>query len=293
VSTTLDEFRGESSNDEPRSTWRHFYVAGAQQLLLVRPTQQEPIPLRCGDLAILLRGAHLAHVTNQREDLESSTGDGDVAPSLYGAFELPMGNTNPLLHALPGCLVVRSRDASQCFRELSKVLLAAAREPRPGQQIVINALASSLLAFALCEHAYQTHMSRGIFAALLDSRIARVLHAVHERSGENWNIRSMASLAGMSRSTFAVHFSMIVGVPPMRYVMSWRIGQAKQLLRDNRLSVSKVAEMLGYSSEAAFRKLFKRVEGIGPGQARAEARLHHPSVAVRRVPAEFAQLTRS
>jgi AraC family transcriptional activator of mtrCDE len=111
-------------------------------------------------------------------------------------------------------------------------------------------------------------------ATLLDGRIARTLAVIHDRLDEQWTLRSLANVAGMSRSTFALHFSALTGMPPMRYVTSWKVARSKHLLQDRQLSVAKVAEMLGYSSEAAFRKLFKRVEGIGPGQARAAARLN-------------------
>lgn len=106
------------------------------------------------------------------------------------------------------------------------------------------------------------------------AKIARVLAAIHERLDEPWTLRSLAAIAGMSRSTFALHFSALMGMTPMRYVTSWKVARAKQLLQDRQLSVAKVAEMLGYSSEAAFRKLFKRVEGMGPGQARAAGRFN-------------------
>jgi AraC-like DNA-binding protein len=197
---------------------------------------------------------------------------GEGAAMLYGEFDLPMGPASTLLRALPGCLIVRSREASPYFGQLVSILRAVVRDTRPGQQILINNLASTILALAVCEYAYRVPGAGEAFAALLDVRIVRVLRAIHERPGENWNIRTLAALAGMSRSTFAQHFLAIIGMPPMRYVTSWRIGRAKELLQDHCLSVAQVAEMLGYGSEAAFRKLFKRVAGMGPGQARADAR---------------------
>jgi AraC family transcriptional activator of mtrCDE len=110
--------------------------------------------------------------------------------------------------------------------------------------------------------------------SISNAKIARVLAAIHDRLDEQWTLRSLAAVAGMSRSTFALHFAALMGMPPMRYVASWKVARSKHLLQDRRLSVAKVAEMLGYSSEAAFRKLFKRIEGIGPGQARVAARFN-------------------
>jgi AraC-like DNA-binding protein len=78
-------------------------------------------------------------------------------------------------------------------------------------------------------------------------------------------------IAGMSRSAFALSFGDTMGVPPMQYLTLWRVTQARRLLQDRRLSVAAIAEKLGYKSETAFRKLFKRIEGVGPGKARASA----------------------
>jgi AraC-like DNA-binding protein len=202
---------------------------------------------------------------------------GDSASMLYGNFDFPMGNRSSLAGSLPNCLVVKSRDASPYVRQLASILLDAARETRFGQQMLIDKLAGSLLAFAVCEYASRTEALHAIVTPIHDARIARALRAFHERSGEEWSVRSLAAMAGMSRSSFALHFTTAMGLPPMQYAALWRVAQAKQLLKDSRLSVASVAELLGYSSEAAFRKLFKRVEGVGPGNARTAARFGNVS----------------
>ncbi|HEY2622247.1 MAG TPA: helix-turn-helix transcriptional regulator, partial [Dyella sp.] len=86
-----------------------------------------------------------------------------------------------------------------------------------------------------------------------------------------WTMQSMASLACMSRSAFAERFTQLMKVPPVQYVTQWRVSVAEQLLRDRQQSVAGIAQQLGYSSEAAFRRLFKRVSGICPGRVRAES----------------------
>ena len=82
-------------------------------------------------------------------------------------------------------------------------------------------------------------------------------------------MQNMAGLACMSRSAFAERFTQLMNVPPMQYVTQWRVNVAERLLHDPDLSVASIAERLGYSSEAAFRRLFKRVSGICPGHVRA------------------------
>jgi len=243
-----------------------FYLIGAQEHLLTVPSLHEPNRLGSRDLAIVLNGTCHGLTPVQLDNTESALQQG--AHLVNGEFEFLSGDTSPLLRAVPGYLIVRSGAASPQFRDLVESLLTLSRESWFGRQVVMNQLANCVLALAICEHAFRTGAPPEVLVALQNARIARALEAIHSRPGENWSIRSLAAMAGMSRSTFALQFSAVIGVPPMRYLTLWRVAQAKRLLQDKRLSVAKVAEILGYSSEAAFRKLFKRVEGVGPGKAR-------------------------
>src|SRR3546814_15410388 len=78
--------------------------------------------------------------------------------------------------------------------------------------------------------------------------------------------------AGMSRTAFTELFTQTVGQPPIQYLAQWRATEARRLLKNRRFSVAAIAEMMGYRSEAAFRRFFKRVEGVGPGKVRAGER---------------------
>lgn len=262
VGALSNEHRGARRDEAPTASRRHFYLIGEAEYLQLGPMPTERIQLHRDDLVVVLG--------NVRHTLVAADGG---AATLHGMFELPRGAASTLLQALPGCLIVRSRDAHPHFGKLVEILRAVVSDVRPGQQILINNLAGSILALAVFEHARQVPGHDEGLASLLDVRIARVLRAIHEHPETNWSIRSLSGIAGMSRSTFALHFLSVVGVPPMRYVTSWRIDKAKQMLQDQRLSVAQVAQMLGYSSEAAFRKLFKRVAGEGPGRARQNAQV--------------------
>jgi AraC-like DNA-binding protein len=83
-------------------------------------------------------------------------------------------------------------------------------------------------------------------------------------------MQSMAALACMSRSAFAERVTQLMKQPPIQYVTQWRVSVAEQLLRDRQQSVAGIAQQLGYSSEAAFRRLFKRVSGKCPGRVRGD-----------------------
>ena len=141
---------------------------------------------------------------------------------------------------------------------------------RWGQQAVRNKLADTLFTLAVCEYVRRSEQPRGLLAALTDTRLARALSAMHERPGEDWTLAELARVAGMSRTAFAELFAQTVGQPPMQYLAGWRAAEARRLLHDRRLSVANIAERLGYRSEAAFRRFFKRLEGIGPGRLRAK-----------------------
>jgi AraC family transcriptional regulator, activator of mtrCDE len=260
--------RAVCSNDAEVAHGR-FHFIGAQEYLLTGPSPHEPHRLGSGDLVIFLNGTRHGLTPAQLDSAETLLRQDALV--LNGEFEFLSGDARALLQAVPDYLIVRSREASPQFRDLAGSLLTVSREHWFGRQIVMNQLATCLLALAICEHAFRTGAPPEALVALQNARIARVLEAIHSRPGERWSIRSLAAVAGMSRSTFTLQFSTVIGMPPMRYLTLWRMAEAKRLLQDKSLSVAKVAEIMGYSSEAVFRKSFKRVEGIGPGKARADS----------------------
>ncbi len=116
--------------------------------------------------------------------------------------------------------------------------------------MLLNKLADTLFTLAVCDYANRNNDRRGLFAALTDSRICKVLQAVHENPGHPWTMQSMASLACMSRSAFAERFAQLMKMPPMQYVTQWRVSVAERLLRDRQLSVASIADRLGYKQRS-------------------------------------------
>ena len=96
----------------------------------------------------------------------------------------------------------------------------------------------------------------------------KALAVIHRETERAWTLESLAQIAGMSRASFAQRFSELVGTTPIEYLTRWRMTQAELLLRNPRVSVAIAAERVGYETEAAFRKAFKRVHGVGPGSIR-------------------------
>jgi AraC-like DNA-binding protein len=191
---------------------------------------------------------------------------------ICGELRYASHTRHPLSHALPPCFVVHDAQADTLFRHLSAMMVDIAKTEVPGRKVLLNKLADTLFTLAVCDYAHRHTGQQGLFAALADNRICRVLQAVHEDPGHPWTMQNMAALACMSRSAFAERFAQLMNMPPMQYVTQWRVNVAERLLHDPDLSVASIAERLGYSSEAAFRRLFKRVSGISPGRIRASSR---------------------
>ena len=256
----------------------HFYLIGVEGCMLTSPTLGDSMDLSGGDLVIVL--GEVRYVVVAAPWAAAALQRVNATATLQGKFHFRMGESSSLRRALPELVIVRSTEASPQLRTLTSLLIDSACEDRFGQKFVTNKIASSVLALALCEHIARAQALPRVLTPK-DARIARVLRTIHRQLGRNCSIHSLAAIAGMSRSTFVSLFSTAVGTPPMRYVTSLRIALARQLLSDQGLSVAQVAERLGYSSETAFRKVFKRVVGIGPGKIRNARRrwLHTSDVA--------------
>jgi AraC-like DNA-binding protein len=252
---------------EPATRHGQFHLLTLGECWVSGETLETPVHLREGDLIVFPAGVrHLLSATPDAH-LPDAVERGDTA-MLCGELEFVTGAGNPIFSALPAHFVVRSNESSASFRQLASMLAETSRDRRWGRQLVQNKLADSLFTMAVCEYVRRAERPRGLLAALTDARLSRALSAVHERPGEDWTIQSMAREAGMSRTAFAELFAATVGMPPIQYLAHWRATEARRLLGDRRFSVARIAEMTGYKSEAAFRRFFKRIEGIGPGKLR-------------------------
>ena len=104
--------------------------------------------------------------------------------------------------------------------------------------------------------------------ALQDKQIGRVISLIHREPARAWTLESLAAEAAMSRSAFAARFTELVGEPAMHYVTRWRMHMALTWLKENAAPVAELSQRLGYESEAAFSRAFKRYIGVSPGAAR-------------------------
>jgi len=233
-----------------------------------------PVPLHAGDL-LMIPGDHW-HVLSPEVGLEddqmrlTDEGDGPRTDLICGSISLSDAGADALLRSLPQLVLLRTEEGEPGARleTLARLMAIESRRQDSGRQVVLDRLADVLLIMVL-RHVMERGLVRsGLLAAIADPRLSRALAAIHSEPGRAWTLVTLAEQAGMARTAFAQRFATVVGDTPMNYLVSWRMQQAERLLRDRRLSVAQVAEQFGYSTEAAFRRAFKRLRGVGPGEVR-------------------------
>ncbi len=202
-------------------------------------------------------------------------GGRDRATLACGFLGLDARPFNPLLAALPRVLRVpgSALGADSWVTTFLRAVVAESNERRPGGEAVLERMSEMLFVEVLRRHidslpAEQT----GWLAGMRDPAVGRVLGLLHERPAEPWTLERLGEEAGMSRSSLHERFAHFIGQPPMQYLARWRMQLAAGLLRDTSRKVAEVALAVGYESEAAFSRAFKREVGVSPGAWRREKR---------------------
>jgi AraC-like DNA-binding protein len=176
-----------------------------------------------------------------------------------------------LIKLLPKVLQVNSwaEEEDSWLQSTLRFIAREAREPKPGGETVITHLADILIIQAIrswIDSASDADL--GWLAALRDNQIGRAIAAIHREPEKNWSVASLAREVGMSRSGFSAGFTNLVGESAMRYLTQWRMQLARVQLQETTDTLSVLAHRLGYQSEAAFCRAFKRVFGVSPGSVR-------------------------
>ncbi|PTU29125.1 AraC family transcriptional regulator [Stenotrophobium rhamnosiphilum] len=233
-----------------------FHLIGEGQCVLKMPGLDGPQTLIAGDLVVFPHGA--AH---------HLSGDG-YTTMLCGQFDFIIGPKNPILDALPDCVIVRASEAGTAFQRIAQIMCEEARSSSFGSRAVLDKLADSLFVMTVRHHLSTTTHRRGLLAALADPKLRRALSVMHLNPGQDWTVAELATEACMSRTAFSELFSAVLGTSPINYLTQWRMMEALKLVQDSSLSMLAIAEKFGYQTEAAFRRSFKRIHGHGPGHFR-------------------------
>ncbi len=180
--------------------------------------------------------------------------------SLGGAFLFDCADPGLLVSLLP--TLVHVRDSAR-LSQLVRMVGEESADQRPGSEFVMSRLVELLLVEAM-RAASGGSAPPGLLRGLGDERLARALKQMHARIDHAWSIDRLATIAALSRSAFFERFSRMVGVAPMAYLLAWRMEIAKALLRHDKVTVSDVAERVGYGSTSAFSVAFSRHVGQPP-----------------------------
>jgi AraC-like DNA-binding protein len=183
----------------------------------------------------------------------------------------------PVFHTLPRILVDRTGDGevSALLTSTVRQILQFTDKAAAGSELMLGRLMELLFVEVLRRYAAQLpHGSKGLFAALSDPVVSRALQFVHADPARRWTVEDLARESGCSRTVLAERFNAVMGQAPIEYVTSWRMQIASDRIRNTDESLAAIAADVGYESEAAFNRAFKRVTGITPGRWRTEPKRH-------------------
>lgn len=252
-----------------------FYCAVLEGSCHLSIAGREPIALVSGDFVLV--PAAYEFVTSSA-DLRQSRTDPKIVEVSPGIFRVGNPEDPPNARLFVGHCAFGSPDADLLVSLLPELvhvrgdrrLIALVelvndetRANRPGRDVILARLLEILLIEAL-RSATGSAFAPGLLRGLQDARLSVALRAMHEQPEKNWSVVALAKKAALSRSTFFDRFRREVGVPPMEYLLGWRMALAKNLLRRDRIGVAQVAERVGYSSASTFSVAFSRHVGTPP-----------------------------
>jgi AraC-like DNA-binding protein len=278
----------------PGSMMFHFMTSG-HCWLEVNGTKRQR--LQPGDLALVPHGeghrllsqpggkvAQLfdlpRELLRERYEILRHGGGGIAATMICGMVRFDHPAAQHLIKLLPRTihLAASSSPHLEWVNSMLRFMAAEASELRPGGEAVITRLADILVIQALRGWiAQDSAASTGWLGALKDRQIGRALAQVHREPARPWTLDTLAAVAGMSRSAFAARFAALLGETPMHYVTRWRMQIALTWLREDDMTLAEMASRLGYQSESAFSRAFKRFTRISPGEIRRGARPRNSS----------------
>lgn len=257
----------------------------------LRHGDADPIKLNAGDVVLLANGgAHSLSSDREARDLEPypqavARSHNNVVPSLHGrpdpsaeatvlqcaGYQFSQEGAHPLLALLPPVIVIPADQANSDseLQTLLRLLTQEATRRDVGTDLVLPRLIDTLFVYVLRTWLRdQPEGSAGWLGALRDPQIRKALSLIHESPQVPWTVESLAQQAAMSRAAFAKRFMDLVGEPPLAYVTRWRMDLAAKMLRESREPVARIAGRVGYLSETAFAKAFRRRRKMPPGAYR-------------------------
>ena len=268
----------------------HLLVEGRCNARL--PDDGAELTLQAGDLIMFphgdghLLGSDLKRRPVSAETLVQPSAEGGLARIVYGGggvrtrfvcgyLACDSRMCRPMIDALPRMLSVplASRSVASWLVTTLQHAAEESRAPRPGTDALLANLSEMLFIEAIrCYLETLPEQERGWLAGLRDPHVSRALGLMHGDPARAWTVEALGREVGLSRSALADRFTLLIGVPPMQYLTGWRLALAARALVDGAEPVIRVAERVGYESEAAFNRAFKREFGMPPAAWRRHVR---------------------
>jgi len=217
--------------------------------------------------------------TDAVDEVNHGQQEGEPAVKMLGGFFLFDPTNAPLLVGLlPPVVHIKTTDGgADRLAWIARVVGEESAASRPGRDAILGRLVEIMLIEALRwrpDSDREEATVSGILAGLADTRMATALRLIHDDVSRKWTIEELATQIGMSRAAFAARFMQILGVPPMEYVLRWRMALAKDMLWHDGLSLGEVAHAIGYQSASAFSTAFSKSVGISPSSFARTGRIH-------------------
>lgn len=268
----------------------HYVVSGG---LFAQTEGGETVALQEGDIILFPRND--THVLASHLDLKPRPADDVVmAPPEAGIFNVAFGGggeeshlvcgylgsdggVNPLLQALPTMLMINVSETPAGAWIAESFAFAAQQLARQeaGAASIIGKLSELMFVEAVRRYIGSLPPEQSNWlAGLRDTHVGRALALMHTKPAHNWTAEDLAGEVNMSRSAFADRFTQLIGMPPMRYLTNWRMQLAASKLRENRQTIAQISYDVGYESEAAFTRAFRREMGQPPAAWRKQVMTH-------------------
>ena len=233
-----------------------------------------------GDVVLLPRGDshHISDAGKRAQATEHGAADENNAPEparwLCGRFTIGDPQASHLLGSLPAVIILRGAlgPALEGLEVARRMLKLEMQSPSQGSAVMVARILDLIFIQILRAWAAGADAEPNWLAGAFDPQIGLALSAIHREPGHEWTVEELARAGNLSRSAFAARFLARVGKPPATYLAHVRLDAATDLLRDTSLPVLRIAESVGYTSEAAFSRAFKNRYGTPPARWRRDIR---------------------
>jgi len=255
----------------------------------------EPVLIEQGDMIIITRGAEHTMFSeieyeNPVTELDSvieKSGFPGHGTLVFGEFgtnhetQLVCGHfafeeyaTHPIIDALPSLIHIKNygQSAGHWLENTLRIIGTEAGRDNLGSDMIALKMSEIVFTQALRQYLENEGKHNSALAGYTDMRLSKALNAIHTSPEQHWTLDELASVAGMSRTSFSTTFSRCMSMSPMAYTTQWRMELSRQRLLDTNEPLVIIAEKAGYQSEAAFSRVFKKTYTIAPATYRREQR---------------------